>query len=95
MMATKEATLMIEPPIPRPLEGSGLFYMTYVGIANPWLQIEIGAHLLHGQDTILASKPDTLDVNILSKVPDLLLGSDGVVIIGMHDAGVVELIIVL
>lgn len=93
-MATKEATLMIEPPMPRPLEGSGLFYRTYVSISNPWLEIKTGAHFLHGQDTILASKPDTLDVNILSKVPNLLLGSDGIVISGVHDTGIVELIVI-
>lgn len=34
MIATKEATLMIDPPIPRPLEGSGLFYMAFVSIFN-------------------------------------------------------------
>lgn len=53
------------------------------------------AHLLHGQDSILASKPDTLDIDILSEVPDLLLGIDGVVISGVHDTGVVELFLVI
>lgn len=56
---------------------------------------ERGAHLLHGQDSILASKPDTLDIDILSEVPDLFLGIDGVVISGMHDTGVVELFVVI
>lgn len=43
-----------------------------------------------GEDGVLAAEPDTLDVDGLGQVPDLLGGVDGVVVAGVHDACVVE-----
>lgn len=42
------------------------------------------------QDGVLAAEPDALDVDVLGQVPDVLGGVDGVVVLGVHDAGVVE-----
>lgn len=41
-------------------------------------------------DGMLASEPDTLDVDVLSQVPDLLGGVEGVCVVCVHDTGVVE-----
>lgn len=52
-----------------------------------------GARLLvaaQGEDGVLAAVPDTLDVDVLGQVPDGLGSVDGVVVLGVHDAGVVE-----
>lgn len=43
-----------------------------------------------GQDGVLAAEPDALDVDVVGEVPDGLGGVDGVVVVGVHDAGVVE-----
>ena len=43
-----------------------------------------------GEDGVLAAEPDTLDVDVLRQVPDVLGCVDGDVVLGMHDAGVVE-----
>lgn len=43
-----------------------------------------------GEDGVLAAEPDTLDVDVLGKVPDGFGGIDGVGIVSMHDAGIVE-----
>lgn len=43
-----------------------------------------------GEHGVLAAEPDALDVDGLGQVPDLLGGVDGVVVLGVHDAGVVE-----
>ena len=39
---------------------------------------------------MLGSEPDTLDVDVLSKIPDLLGGVDGIGVISVHDACIVE-----
>ncbi|KAI6762150.1 hypothetical protein HG531_002703 [Fusarium graminearum] len=39
---------------------------------------------------VLAAEPHTLDVDVLGEIPDVLGGVDGVVILGVHDTGVVE-----
>jgi hypothetical protein len=43
-----------------------------------------------GYDSVLAPEPDTFDVDGLGEVPDLLRGIDGVGIVGVHDACIVE-----
>jgi hypothetical protein len=40
---------------------------------------------------VLAAVPDTFDIDGLGEVPNLLLSVDGVVVLSVHDAGVVEL----
>lgn len=70
-------------------------FCQYIQSVTPDKKRERDAHLLHGQDSILASKPDALDIDILSEVPDLLLGIDGVVISGVHNTSVVELFVVM
>lgn len=42
------------------------------------------------EDGVLAAEPDALDVDVVGEVPDGLGGVDGVVVVGVHDAGVVE-----
>ncbi|KLP05091.1 Uncharacterized protein Y057_13160 [Fusarium fujikuroi] len=42
------------------------------------------------EDGVLAAEPDALDVDVLGEVPDVLGGVDGVVVLGVHDASVVE-----
>jgi hypothetical protein len=39
---------------------------------------------------VLAAEPDAFDVDGLREVPDFLRGVDGVGVVGVHDAGVVE-----
>ena len=39
---------------------------------------------------MLASEPNTLDVDGLGEVPDLLGGIDGISIIGVHDTSIIE-----
>ena len=46
--------------------------------------------LAHGEHGVLAAEPDTLDVDGLSQVPDLLGCVDGVSVVGVHYTGVVE-----
>jgi hypothetical protein len=48
-------------------------------------------HLTHGDDGVFTSVPDSLDVDVLGEVPDLLFGHEGVVVGRVHDSGVVEL----
>lgn len=43
-----------------------------------------------GNDGMLAAPPDTLDVDGVGQVPNLLLGRDGVVIRRVHDTGVLR-----
>ena len=47
----------------------------------------VAAHALNG---VLASKPHTLDVDVMRHVPYLLGGINGVGIVGVHDSSVVE-----
>lgn len=47
--------------------------------------------LAHSQDGVFASPPDTLQVDLHSQIPDTLLGVERIVVIGMHNAGIVEL----
>lgn len=82
MIATKEATLMMDPPAERPFSSSALFWIDQLmsilalGQAKKHLQ----THLTHSQHCVLAAVPDTLDIDRLGQVPDLLLGVDRVVI---------------
>ena len=46
--------------------------------------------LPHTQQRMLASPPYSLDINPHSQIPNPLLGSDRVRVIGVHDPGVVE-----
>ena len=46
--------------------------------------------LAHTQHRMLAPKPDPLDIDIMREIPDLLWRVDGVGVIRVHDAGVVE-----
>lgn len=46
--------------------------------------------LAHGDHGVLAAEPDTLYVDGLGKVPDLLRGVDCVIVLGVHDTCVVE-----
>lgn len=46
--------------------------------------------LAQGEDGVLAAEPDALDVDGLGQVPDLLGRVDGVGVVGVHDARVVE-----
>lgn len=48
------------------------------------------AVLAEGEDGVLAAEPDALDVDVLGQVPDLLGRVDGVGVVGVHDARVVE-----
>lgn len=43
-----------------------------------------------GQHGVFAAEPNTLDVDVHGEIPDLLGGADGVVVLGVHDARVVE-----
>lgn len=43
-----------------------------------------------GQNGMLAAEPDTLDVDVLGQIPDGLGGVGSIVVLGVHDAGVVE-----
>jgi len=43
-----------------------------------------------GEDGVLAAVPDALDVDVLGEVPDVFGGGDGVGVVGVHYAGVVE-----
>ena len=52
----------------------------------------VGRVVAHGEDGMLAAVPDALDVDGLGEVPDLFLGVERVVISGVHNTGVVELI---
>lgn len=56
--------------------------------------VDDGALLLAGaaksKNGVLATEPNTLDVDVLGQVPDLLGSVDGIVVAGVHDAGVVE-----
>lgn len=42
------------------------------------------------KNRMFATKPNTLDVDILGKIPDLLGGIDGISIIGVHDTRIIE-----
>jgi len=42
------------------------------------------------ENGMLAAEPDALDVDVLGEVPDVLGGVDSVVILSVHDTGVVE-----
>lgn len=46
--------------------------------------------LAEAQNCVFAAEPYTLDVNGLCQIPDLLWGVDGIVVIGVHYAGIVE-----
>jgi hypothetical protein len=46
--------------------------------------------LAHGDDSVLATVPDTLNVDVLGEVPDLLWGVDSIGVISVHDTSVVE-----
>lgn len=52
---------------------------------------DTATHLPHSLQSPLTSKPNPLDINRLSEVPDRFGGEKGVVIGGVHYAGVVEL----
>lgn len=39
---------------------------------------------------MLAAVPDTLHIDVLGQVPNILGGVDGVIVLGVHDTGVVE-----
>jgi len=47
--------------------------------------------LSHGDDGVLATVPDTLDVDVLGQIPDLFVRDKGIVISRVHDPGIVEL----
>ena len=46
--------------------------------------------LPHTEHRMLAPEPPALDVNVVGQIPDLLGGIDGVRVVAVHDAGVVE-----
>lgn len=48
--------------------------------------------LPHGEDGVFGSPPDAFDVDLHGQVPDLLFGVQGVVVCGVHDPCVVELV---
>eukprot|EP00128_Syssomonas_multiformis_P000968 Colp12_sorted_trinity150504_noHs@35954 len=48
------------------------------------------ASTLQGGDGVAAAEPDTLHVDVHGEIPHILLSGHGVVISGVHDAGVVE-----
>lgn len=43
-----------------------------------------------GKDSVFAAKPYTFDVDVHGQVPNLLRGVDSVIVVCMHDSGVVE-----
>jgi hypothetical protein len=57
------------------------------GVDDARLVLAVLAEAQHG---MLAAEPHALDVDGLGQVPDLLGGVDGVVVVGVHDARVVE-----
>jgi hypothetical protein len=44
----------------------------------------------HAYDGVLATVPNTLDIDVLREIPDLFRRVYGVRVLGVHDAGVVE-----
>ena len=44
----------------------------------------------HTQHRMLASKPDSLDVNAVSEIPDFLGSIDRICVVGVHDSSIVE-----
>lgn len=46
--------------------------------------------LSEAQDSVFGAVPHTLDIDVLCHIPDLLLCTDGISIVGMHDTCVVE-----
>lgn len=57
------------------------------GVDDGGLLLAVAAEGEHG---VLAAEPDALDVDVLGQVPDLLGRVDGVGVVGVHDARVVE-----
>ena len=50
-------------------------------VLGPKSQVKkISTYVTHGRDRVLASKPDTLDIDALGQVPDTLLSVDCVVV---------------
>lgn len=42
------------------------------------------------EDSVLAAEPDTLHIDVVCEVPDLLGGIDGICVVGVHDSSIVE-----
>lgn len=57
------------------------------GVDDATLGLLVAAH---AENSVLAAEPNTLDVNALSQIPDLLGGIDSIGVIGMHDACIVK-----
>lgn len=51
----------------------------------------VGGVLAHREDRVLAPPPHALDVDVHGQIPDALLRVERVVVVGVHDPGVVEL----
>ena len=53
--------------------------------------LRVGFVLPHGEDSVFASPPNALYVDLHSQIPDLFFSIQRVIICGMHDPGIVEL----